>query len=203
MVPTRDLVPYANNARIHSAEQVDTICASIEEFGFNDPVGVWTNAYGELEIVEGHGRVMAAEQLGIEKVPTVNLDHLTDEQRRAYSIVHNQTTDNSEFDFAMLDLEMMNLDFDFSEFGIPVNNESVSLNGESGEGAKEYPLASMELRKFEHHDYIVFVFDNVFDWTKAASRFGLERYDFGLCGTEKVGLGRVVSGERLIEELGD
>lgn len=60
---TKDLVPYANNARIHSAEQVDTIAKSIEEFGFNDPVGVWTNTDGQLEIVEGHGRVMAAVDL--------------------------------------------------------------------------------------------------------------------------------------------
>ena len=124
---TSELVPYANNARMHSAEQVDTIAASINEFGFNDPVGVWTNERGELEIVEGHGRVMAAELLGIEQLPVIHLDHLTDEQRRAYSIVHNQTTDNSQFDFATLDEELANLDFEWEQFGIEVANfESVA-----------------------------------------------------------------------------
>ncbi len=124
MVPTKDLVPYANNARIHSAEQVETIANSIKEFGFNDPVGVWTNEDGQLEIVAGHGRVMAAEQLGIEKVPTVNLDHLTDEQRRAYSIVHNQTTDNSVWDFAILGQEVDCLDFDWEGFGLEIEKEA-------------------------------------------------------------------------------
>lgn len=121
--PTKELIPYANNARIHSAEQIDTIKASIEQFGFNDPVGVWTNKNGELEIVEGHGRVLAAQQLGIEEVPTINLDHLTDEERRAYSIVHNQTTDNSSFDTAILEYELENLDFEWQDFGIELPKE--------------------------------------------------------------------------------
>lgn len=121
-LPVKDLVPYAHNARIHSAEQIDTIKASIEQFGFNDPVGVWTNKNGQLEIVEGHGRVLAAEQLGIEKVPTINLDHLTDEERRAYSIVHNQTTDNSMFDEAILSYEMGELNFDWEEFGLELSS---------------------------------------------------------------------------------
>ena len=117
-MPVKDLIPYANNARIHSADQIDTIAASISEFGFNDPVGVWTNPDGQTEIVEGHGRVIAAEQLGLDKVPTINLDHLTDEERRAYSIVHNQTTDNSTFDFEILSVEVESLDFDWESFGV-------------------------------------------------------------------------------------
>lgn len=146
---TKDLVPYANNARIHSAEQVDTIAKSIQEFGFNDPVGVWTNTEGQLEIVEGHGRVMAAEQLGIEKVPTINLDHLTDEQRRAYSIVHNQTTDNSEFDFAIIDSEIEGLDFDWEGFKLDVPL-CASLAFAKTEGASEIDLDDYADDKFEH-----------------------------------------------------
>lgn len=127
-VPIAKLIPYANNARIHTEEQIDTIAASIEQFGFNDPVGVWTNPKGETEIVEGHGRVLAAEKLGIKEVPTINLDHLTDEQRRAYSIVHNQTTDNSVWDFAILDTELEALDFEWEEFGLELPSIESLIN---------------------------------------------------------------------------
>ena len=116
------LVPYARNANVHSEEQIEQIMASIKEFGFNDPIGVWTNADGEPEIVEGHGRVMAAKKLGIEKLPVIHLDSLTDEQRRAYTHVHNQQTRNSEFDWEMLSLEMDDLDFEFEELGFDIIN---------------------------------------------------------------------------------
>ena len=116
-----ELVPYANNAKEHSARQVDAIAASIAEFGNCDPVAVWHNAKGEPEIVEGHGRVMALKKLGIDAVPVITLDHLTDAQRRAYTHVHNQTTLNSGFDMDVLDAELeelaAELDVDFEDFG--------------------------------------------------------------------------------------
>lgn len=115
--PTDSLIPYANNAKIHTNEQVAQIEASIKEFGFNDPVAVWDNPEGGVEIVEGHGRVLAAESLGLETLPIIRLDHLTDEQRRAYTHVHNQLTLNTGWDFDVLDLELDELDFDFSELG--------------------------------------------------------------------------------------
>lgn len=116
-MPTEALIPYANNAKEHSQLQVEQIANSIEAFGFNDPVAVWENAQGELEIVEGHGRVMAAKRLGIDVLPVIRLDHLTDEQRRAYTHVHNQTTLNSGFDVDVLDAEIEQLDFDWDSFG--------------------------------------------------------------------------------------
>lgn len=67
-MPTDELTPYARNAKIHTSEQVDQIAKSIEEFGFNDPIGVWDNPDGGLEIVEGHGRVLAAKKIGLEYV---------------------------------------------------------------------------------------------------------------------------------------
>lgn len=118
---TDALIPYARNAKIHTNEQVDQICKSIEEFGFNDPIAIWHNANGEMEIVEGHGRVLAASKLGLEIIPTICLDHLTDEQRRAYTHVHNQLNMNTGWDFETLDLDIeeleMNLDLDFGDFG--------------------------------------------------------------------------------------
>lgn len=116
-VPVGDLVPYARNAKIHTNEQVDQIVKSIEEFGFNDPVGVWEDPEGDLEIVEGHGRVLAAKKLGLDVVPVIYLNHLTDEQRRAYALAHNKLTLNTGWDFAALDAEMEELDYDFCEFG--------------------------------------------------------------------------------------
>lgn len=107
-VPTESLIPYARNAKIHTNEQIDQICESIGEFGFNDPVAVWDGPEGP-EIIEGHGRVMAAKKLGLEVVPVVRLDHLTDEQRRAYGIVHNKLTMNTGWDFAKLDEELEDL----------------------------------------------------------------------------------------------
>lgn len=116
-VPTAKLVPYANNAKEHSRLQVEQIANSIREFGFNDPIAVWENADGDMEVVEGHGRVLAAQRIGIEQVPVFYLNHLSDEQRRAYTHVHNQTTLNSGFDVELLEVDMKQLDFDWESFG--------------------------------------------------------------------------------------
>lgn len=121
-VPTDELIPYANNAKIHTSEQVEQICTSIQKFGFNDPVAVWDNPDGGTEIIEGHGRVLAAKKLGLETLPIIRLDHLDDAQRRAYTHVHNQLTMNTGWDFAKLDeeleeLQSLDIEFDMDEFG--------------------------------------------------------------------------------------
>ena len=115
--PTSELVTYVNNAKIHTGEQVEQIKKSIQEFGFNNPLLVWTNAEGKSEIVAGHGRLVAAQELGIEELPVIHLDRLTDEQRRAYTHIDNQLTMNTGWDFETLEMELGELDFDFGEFG--------------------------------------------------------------------------------------
>lgn len=112
-VKTADLVPYENNAKIHTSEQIEQIKKSIEEFGFNDPIAVWK----DNEIIEGHGRLIAAKDLGIETVPVIRLDNLTDEQRKAYALVHNKLTMNTGFDFELLDLELESIGLDMEQFG--------------------------------------------------------------------------------------
>lgn len=101
-----DLKPYANNAKLHPAEQVEQIEQiknSIREFGFNDPIAVW----GDNEIVEGHGRLLAAMEIDeLEKVPVIRLDDLSDEQRRAYMLVHNKLTMNTGFDLDLIEMEL-------------------------------------------------------------------------------------------------
>lgn len=115
--PTDWLVPYARNAKRHTHEQIDQICASIQEFGFNDPVAVWRNAEGVPEIVEGHGRVLAAKRLGMGQLPVIELNHMSDEQRRAYTHVHNQLTMSTGWEPETLQLDLQELPFDFQELG--------------------------------------------------------------------------------------
>ena len=118
-VPIDTIKEYENNAKIHTDEQIEQIKKSIQEFGFNDPVGVW---HGEC--VEGHGRIIAARQLGMTEIPIIRLDDLTDEQRRAYMLVHNKLTMNTDFDFGLLDSELDNIiDIDMSEFGFDIEIE--------------------------------------------------------------------------------
>ena len=95
-----DLTPYEKNARKHSPADIEAIKKSILEDGFNDPVGIW----GEQNtIVEGHGRTIAAQELGLDTIPCIRLDHLTDKQRREYMIRHNRTAELSAWDFQKLE----------------------------------------------------------------------------------------------------
>ena len=115
MINIADLRPYEKNARRHEAADVQAIAKSIEAFGFNDPVGVWGP---QNIIVEGHGRVMAAKQLGMIEVPCIRLDDLTDEQRRAYALAHNKTAELSAWDAELLPLELQELpSYDMTEYG--------------------------------------------------------------------------------------
>lgn len=114
---TDALTAYAGNAKAHTPEQIEQIAESIRQFGFNDPIAVWGP---DNTIVEGHGRAQAAKLLGLATVPVIRLDHLTEEQRRAYMLVHNQLTLNTEWDADALQAELEAIDgidmeaFDFS-----------------------------------------------------------------------------------------
>lgn len=106
LLPLADLVPYARNARTHSREQVEQIVASIREFGWTNPVLV--DAAGG--IVAGHGRVLAAQRMGMAAVPCLVLDHLTDAQRRAYVLADNRLALNAGWDEQLLARELAALD---------------------------------------------------------------------------------------------
>lgn len=117
------LIPYANNAKVHTESQIKQIANSILEFGFNDPIAVWGNEDGGLEIIEGHGRLLAAKRIGMTEVPVIRLDHLTDEQRREYTHIHNQLTMNTDFDFDVLEGEIEAFpDFDWESFGFDMES---------------------------------------------------------------------------------
>lgn len=101
-LPTETLTPYARNARTHSPEQIEQIAASIREFGFTNPILI----DAKNEIIAGHGRVMAAQQLGIKTLPCIRLEHLTENQKRAYVIADNQIALNSGWDIKLLESEL-------------------------------------------------------------------------------------------------
>ena len=106
--PTEKLVPYARNARTHSEEQVAQIAASIVEFGFTNPILAGSDGV----IAAGHGRLAAAQKLGLDTVPVVVLDHLTPTQRRALIIADNRIAENAGWDDAMLRIELQSLQED-------------------------------------------------------------------------------------------
>lgn len=93
-----DLSPYVNNARTHSESQINKIAQSIETFGFNSPILI----DGENTIIAGHGRLVAAKKLGLKEVPVIYLNHLTDDQKKAYIIADNKLSEESEWDFSVL-----------------------------------------------------------------------------------------------------
>ena len=122
-VATGDLIPYANNSRVHSDEQVNPIASSIKEFGFLNPIIV----DGDNGIIAGHGRVMAANKLGIKELPCVDASHLSEAQKKAYVIADNKIALNSEWDDSILRVEfeaLKELDFDLTLTGFSLDELS-------------------------------------------------------------------------------
>jgi ParB-like chromosome segregation protein Spo0J len=113
------LIPYARNSRTHSPQQIDKIAASIREFGFLNPIIV----DGENGIIAGHGRVLAAQKLGMDELPVIEASHLTDAQRRAYVIADNRLALDAGWDDEMLRVEFAELadagfDLELTGFGL-------------------------------------------------------------------------------------
>lgn len=112
----QDLIPYINNSRTHSDDQVNQVAASIKEFGFTNPILIDEDG----GVIAGHGRLMAAEKLNIESIPTILLEGLTPAQRKAYVIADNKLALNSGWDNELLALEieqLKELDFDIDLLG--------------------------------------------------------------------------------------
>ena len=116
-LPISEIKTYPNNAKIHTAEQINGIKRSIQDFGFNDPIAIWGNG----EVIEGHGRIIAATELGMDKVPVIRLDELTDQQRKAYMLVHNKLTMDTDFNMDILQIELSSLDsMQMEDFGFTI-----------------------------------------------------------------------------------
>lgn len=123
-LPVKALKPYEKNARKHADADVSAIISSIKEFGFDDPIGIWGD---DNIIVEGHGRLIAAKRLGMTEVPVIRLDHLSDEQRRAYALAHNKTAELSEWEVDILENELEAIaDIDMEQFGFEISKEQIT-----------------------------------------------------------------------------
>jgi site-specific DNA-methyltransferase (adenine-specific) len=131
-VPTASLIPYARNARTHSPAQIDKIAASIREFGFLNPI----ITDGQSGIVAGHGRVLAAQKLGLDTLPTIDAAHLTEAQRRAYVLADNRLALDAGWDNDLLKIELQDLDaagFDLTLTGFDLG-EIAALTLDATEG---------------------------------------------------------------------
>jgi hypothetical protein len=121
------LIPYAKNSRTHSEAQVAQIAGSIKEFGFNNPVLIDE----DNGIIAGHGRVLAAQKLGLQAVPCIRLAHLSETQRKAYVIADNRLALNAGWDDSMLMLELQDLkaeDFNLDLLGFEADELNALLN---------------------------------------------------------------------------
>lgn len=113
---TGELIPYSNNSRTHSEKQVQQVAVSIKEFGFTNPILIDE----DNGIIAGHGRLQAAQLLGMDKVPTIALEGFTEAQRKAYVIADNQLAMNAGWDLDALKVEvdrLTELDFDLDLLG--------------------------------------------------------------------------------------
>lgn len=139
-----ELIPYKNNAKIHTEEQIEQIKKSIQEFGNNDPIAIDENNI----IIEGHGRLEALKQLGYKEAECIRLTHMTEEQKKAYILVHNKLTMNTGFDFEMLEKELGDiLDIDMDAFGfdveVPDDEETKEVIEDEPPEAPEEPEAKL------------------------------------------------------------
>ena len=201
-----DLVPYENNARTHTDEHVEQIAKSIQEFGFTNPVLIDS----DNGILAGHGRVKAGTKLGMKKVPTICIDHLTDEQKKAYILADNRIALNAGWDDELLKIEFQALsdaDFDLELTGFDDDEidellvEEIENNfGDDAEGEIKF---SEEIG--EANNYIVLTFRNEIDWLSALTHFDLESVHSKRQNGKpwSKGIGRVVNGAKYLRSMQD
>lgn len=199
-----ELKPYVHNAKLHSAEQIEQIVKSIREFGFNDPVAVWK----DNEIIEGHGRLLAALQMPeIDEVPVIRLDSLSDEQRKAYMLVHNKLTMNTDFDINLLENELKGIaDIDMTSYGFQQMLKEIEKIEQKEKEKPETPFTEV---LGEEHNYIVLYFDNTVDWLQMQSiidisgkmNLSIKRDGNISDAMKRVSVGRVFKGKEVLEKM--
>ena len=130
---TGEIIPYINNSRTHSEQQIQQVASSIKEFGFTNPILIDHDG----GIIAGHGRLLAAQKLGLDEVPTITLEGLTEAQRKAYVIADNQLAMNAGWDLDALKLEvdrLTELDFDLNLLGFDDDMLAGLMEDEPAEG---------------------------------------------------------------------
>ena len=141
--PTKDLIPYINNSRTHSEQQIQQVASSIQEFGFTNPILIDQ----DQGIIAGHGRLQAAQLLGLDEVPTITITGWTAAQKKAYVIADNKLALNAGWDDSLLKIEMeslINLDFDLNAIGFTESEMlNIMLDREQGETDPEAEWTDM------------------------------------------------------------
>ena len=197
------LKAYDSNARTHSPEQVAQIAASMVEFGFTNPVLIDKRG----TIVAGHGRVEAARSLGLEEVPCIRLEHLTEDQVRAYCLADNKLALNAGWNIDTLAGELKGLEavgFDMNLTGFSPE-ELAEIMGDTVEDTDpEEPAPEVEFSEelLHAHNYIVLYFDNPLDWQVAQEKFGLKEVkDLIPRKGQPTGIGRVIRGSEWLNRI--
>ena len=127
-----EIIPYADNAKLHPERQIEQIRSSILEFGFNDPIAIDENNV----VIEGNGRLMAIKDLGFKEVDCIRIEGLTEDQKRAYILVHNQLTMNTGFDIDILNKELEKIKgIDMKQFDFELNID-FDTDIDTGDGTK-------------------------------------------------------------------
>lgn len=137
-----DLIQYKNNAKKHPQKQIDKIKRSIQEFGFNDPIAIDENNM----IIEGHGRYEALKQLGYENVECIRLNNLSEEQKKAYILVHNKLNMDTGFDNKLLNEELFSIDnIDMSDFDFKIDFDDIFKENERHRTNDTYNLDLIDI----------------------------------------------------------
>ena len=190
------LKPYANNPRDNESA-VEPVAKSIKEFGFKVPIV----ATSDGEIINGHTRFKASKRLGLEKVPVIIADDLTEEQIKAFRLADNKVSEFSKWDEDKLRDELKQLEMDMTEFGFEFT-ELTDLLEEEKEKEQEPEIKFTE-ELGEESNYIVLKFDTSVDWLLLESLFDLPRVHAlaSKAGRERKGVGRVVDGVEFIDVI--
>jgi DNA modification methylase len=134
-VPLKDITPYENNAKEHTPEQIKHLISSIEQFGFNDPIQIWGP---DNIIVAGHGRYHAQKKMKVKEVDCIRLDHLTDDQRKAYTLAHNKINQETGFDMEKFEEELKAITgVDLGALGFEEYSDVFGLDAKMSEGEPE------------------------------------------------------------------
>jgi ParB-like chromosome segregation protein Spo0J len=202
-VPIGKLKAYDSNARTHSPEQVAQIAASMVEFGFTNPVLIDKRG----TIVAGHGRVEAARSLGLEEVPCIRLEHLTEDQVRAYCLADNKLALNAGWNIDTLAGELKGLEavgFDMSLTGFSPEELAEIIGDTIEDTGPEEPAPEVEFSEelLHAHNYVVLYFDNPLDWQVAQEKFGLKEVkDLIPRKGQPTGIGRVIRGSEWLNRI--
>lgn len=197
-----EIKPYKNNPRINK-KAVKVVADSIKEYGFKNPIVVDKDKV----IIVGHTRLEASKVLGLEKVPVIIAEDLSEDQVKGFRIMDNKSSEFAEWDYSKLLDEIEDLrgnDFDIDLTGF--SEEELEIKAEDfleEEEEEDKPEMEFSEELLEEHQYVVLYFDNTLDWQVAREVLGIKSVHMADSreGYERKGIGRIIKGNKVIEEI--